>query len=194
MLEPDNDFYIYEPVLDSFGNIPAWRDPFVYYVEGQAEYLMLICAQEKNVPRPFNACIAAARSKDLLSWELLPPILSPGLFGEMEIPQLISYKGNFFITFSCKAEFCSSELPNAFTGTYVYQCSELFGDYSPIDNNAFMKLESEHVYNMRLIEHYDKNMFALGWKHNDVDGSFIGCLSDVYKVEINNTSLCLELY
>ena len=45
-----------------------------------------------------------ARSRDLVDWEVLPPLTEPGEFAQVEVPQLVRLQGGYTILFSCHAE------------------------------------------------------------------------------------------
>ena len=59
--------------------------------------------EANDLPLMKNGCIALLRSKpyNILEWEVLKPIIKPGWYSEMEVPQIYQdSKGNELITFS----------------------------------------------------------------------------------------------
>lgn len=85
ILDADDRYYV------TSGRM-AWRDPYVIY-DKDADYkgekgcfLMFVAAKDKTLPAQSNGCIALAKSHDLVNWTCEKPVLSPGMFDEMECP------------------------------------------------------------------------------------------------------------
>lgn len=73
--------------------IPAWRDP--YFIASENGLEILFFAKSKSLPAGKKACVGHARlngSRD--GWEVLPPLLAPGVYSEMDVPQLLHVEGN----------------------------------------------------------------------------------------------------
>lgn len=66
----------------------AWRDPFVVRSDEGDFWVMVICASDATLPVERSGCVAWATSTDLESWEVQPPLMSPGEFDEIECPVL----------------------------------------------------------------------------------------------------------
>jgi beta-fructofuranosidase len=77
----------------------AWRDPFVYR-DGDG-WSMLITARVPDRPRLRDGVLAHARSRDLRTWELGPPITAPAGFGQLEVAQLREVDGETKLVFTC---------------------------------------------------------------------------------------------
>ena len=45
-----------------------------------------------------TACIGCARSKDLLTWEQLPPVFAPGKYACVEVPDVFYLNGKWYLT------------------------------------------------------------------------------------------------
>ncbi|RMG42065.1 MAG: hypothetical protein D6719_07305 [Candidatus Dadabacteria bacterium] len=182
VLSADGEIYCKKARLDYLQNPPAWRDPFVFR-EKSGKYIMLITARDASRPAPYNACIGAAHSSNLIEWELLPPLLSPGIFAEMETPQLVEDSGNYYLFFSCKKSNVNPISPFAGTGTYMFSSKQLFGDYTPWnDKSGYIDLGDSSVYNFKIIQKAGKQSYALGWRAYDKNGNFAGALSKPYEV------------
>ena len=65
-----------------------WRDPFVFRDEQAGCFKMLISARLKSGPQFRTGCIAVARSDDLESWEVGPPLASSMLTHCPECPEI----------------------------------------------------------------------------------------------------------
>lgn len=73
------------------GHGPAsetWRDPFVFADPDGDGWHMLVTARDKDAPRLSDGVVAHARSHDMRSWDLGPPIAGPAGFGEVEVVQV----------------------------------------------------------------------------------------------------------
>jgi beta-fructofuranosidase len=79
---------------------PHWRDPFLFEVDGVAH--QLVCATAAGGEGPAGA-VGAARSRDLVRWELLPPLEVEPFAEELECPQVVSAAGRHYLVFSTPA-------------------------------------------------------------------------------------------
>jgi len=79
----------------------TWRDPFVYRDPDGAGWHMLVTARLKDAPRFDDGVLAHARSADLLTWELGPPLSEPAGFGQLEVPQVRLVEGQPLLVFTC---------------------------------------------------------------------------------------------
>jgi len=67
----------------------TWRDPFVFRDPGGDGWHMLVTARLKGTERYDDGVLAHARSQDLVSWEVQPPVSGdPSGFGQIEVPQV----------------------------------------------------------------------------------------------------------
>jgi beta-fructofuranosidase len=86
----------------------SWRDP---------------CLFRSPRDSAFHALITA-RSADLVRWEVLPPVTTPGDFAQVEVPQLVQLAGHRHILFSAHPEDHSrqrvSRLGPGQEGTYTF--------------------------------------------------------------------------
>jgi beta-fructofuranosidase len=60
----------------------------------------LITARSAGGPPDGRGALAHARSPDLVRWEIEPPIVGPGEFGEIEVPQLVGANDRWHLLFS----------------------------------------------------------------------------------------------
>lgn len=67
---------------DTFGadgeiyRVSDWRDPHVFWNEGEEQWWMLLAARE-NAPTERNGCVALCVSDDLSHWQIEKPIYAP---------------------------------------------------------------------------------------------------------------------
>lgn len=103
LVESQPDWYLTksDPLEDT---IHAWRDPFLFSDGGN--WFMLIAAKDKRQPVNRRGCIAIASADTIFGpWTVHPPLLSPGAYGEMEVPQIYRTKDrSSVVCFSTKAE------------------------------------------------------------------------------------------
>jgi beta-fructofuranosidase len=102
----------------------SWRDPWLFEEDGQIG--VLITARSNQRPPDAAGVIGRARSRNLIDWEVQPPLTSPGDFAQVECPQLVTLQGRRLILFSCLAEDHSAERRrrtgrDGETGTYLFE-------------------------------------------------------------------------
>lgn len=196
LLEADLRFYQMEDCLNPLGVFPAWRDPYVFRLSETAPWQMLLTARQAGSSQSHNGCIARAESWDLLHWEVQPPLLAPGWYDEMEVPQLIVSGGLYYLFFSTWSR---AYLPEhqahtgAFSGLHAFWAPSYEGPYAPVNGNGVV-LAGEELYAIRLIKKELKRKSqketqdrytALGFLNQNHSGQFIGRLSAPF-------SICLE--
>ncbi len=82
--------------------IPAsgWRDPYIFQLPDQRDIFYLAFAGKvANEPYKQSAAIGLARSRNLIDWELLDPLYSPGIYEAMDVPHIITTQGANFLMF-----------------------------------------------------------------------------------------------
>jgi beta-fructofuranosidase len=82
----------------------TWRDPFVFADPDGDGWHMLITARDPDAPRLSDGVLAHARSADLTTWELQPPLTEPAGFGQIEVPQIRVIDGRHVLVFTCHPE------------------------------------------------------------------------------------------
>jgi len=82
----------------------TWRDPFVFADPEGDGWHMLITARHPDAPRRSDGVLAHARSADLTTWELQPPLTEPAGFGQIEVPQVRIVEGRHVLVFTCHPE------------------------------------------------------------------------------------------
>jgi xylitol oxidase len=92
----------------------TWRDPFVFRDPGGDGWHMLITARDPGAPRLRDGVIAHARSADMRTWELCPPLSEPAGFGQLEVPQMREIDGRPVLVFTCHPEEQSDEQKDRF--------------------------------------------------------------------------------
>ncbi|MFP4382376.1 MAG: hypothetical protein ACLFUS_17880, partial [Candidatus Sumerlaeia bacterium] len=85
-----------------WGKTVAWRDPYVFYRPEDGYYHTIICASRPvTTPDDTGSALGHARSKDLVNWELLPPIDAPThQLYHAEVPEYFEIDGTHYIIFT----------------------------------------------------------------------------------------------
>lgn len=179
VLEADPRYYSASGELNALGVAPAWRDPCVFREPGSGLWYMTISARTAG-EGPHNACVGLARSGDLLHWEILEPLLAPGVYDEMEATQVVSHDGRWYVFFSSWAVHYRPDWARrhgAHSGLHCYVSDSLLGDYRPVNGNGVVLDDANHRYTVRLIERDGDAYTAMGWLNYDDEGRFVGALS-----------------
>ncbi|MGC9220468.1 MAG: glycosyl hydrolase family 32 [Solirubrobacteraceae bacterium] len=82
----------------------SWRDPYLVRVADDDLFHALITARVATGPDDGAGVVAHAHSKDLVSWEIDPPITLPGEVAQAEVPQLVRLEDGYRLLVSCHAE------------------------------------------------------------------------------------------
>jgi beta-fructofuranosidase len=171
----------------------SWRDPWLFRHQEDEAFHALITARSPLGAPDAAGVVAHARSLDLVAWEVLPPLTSPGEFAQVEAPQLVRVDGRFDILVSCQAEDHSStrveRLGSASagrTGTFVLSARDLLGPYvapdAPIADPAG---PLGTLYAGKLVEDDSGELRFMAFR-GDGDRAFLGELTDPLPVEIHD--------
>ena len=181
LLEADPQWY---ELLDlSKWHDQAWRDPWVFYHEEDASFHAFITARSNHGPADERGVIGHARSADLYSWEVLPPVSSPGDFGHLEVPQLIINEGSNFLIFSCPIEYQSKSWldrrqGNIKSGTHYLLSDSPLGPFHLSSEDFIVGDLQETYYSGKLIQDPTGAWVFLAFLNYDSEGRFIGEISD----------------
>jgi beta-fructofuranosidase len=160
----------------------SWRDPWLFHHAGDGHLHALITARSHSGPADGAGVVAHARSRNLVAWEVLPPLTTPGDFAQVEVPQLVHLDGRYQILVSCLAEDHSQQRRQRLesdgqTGTFAYSADHPFGPYTAADEPlAAPDGPLGTLYAGKLIEGES------GWSfmavRGDGDREFLGELTD----------------
>ncbi|MFH8253113.1 glycosyl hydrolase family 32 [Microbacterium sp. B2969] len=167
----------------------TWRDPWVYYDDSVGEYRMLITARANAGAADARGVIGLARSADLESWEVLPPIASPGEFGHMEVPQLEQIGDRWYLIFSAYEWAHSADRTQrglAVSGTHY-----LVGDASTgpfrLDSAEFFAGDPRgELYAGRIARAASGDPVFLAFLQFVDGGPFVGGLSDPFPIHVDD--------
>jgi beta-fructofuranosidase len=113
----------------------SWRDPWLYREAHDGPFHALITARAADGAADGRGVIGHARSPDLVHWQALEPVTTPGEFAQVEVPQLVQLNGHRHILFSAHAEDHSRQRrvrhgPGQ-GGTFTFTAAAPTGPYRP---------------------------------------------------------------
>jgi beta-fructofuranosidase len=167
----------YKTLEGGFENEP-FRDPWVFKIPGESDWTMLTTASSNEfVNASQNAVMGYAKSKDLIHWDVLPPLGKPDSgFGETEVFQYANVDGVTLLLFCCSRLWISPDRQENGEqgGGYSLVVSP---DLSDVDFTKSIAFQAPELYAPRLVQ--DKQG---GWNYigfvNYIDGQFHGELCD----------------
>ena len=169
VLETDERFYETPDHHDWFD--VAWRDPWVF--KHSDEWWALITARARIGPPERRGVVAAAVSKDLSEWVVGPPVAGPGMYPQMEVPQLVDIAGRSALVFSSALPHLDPEP----SGSFVAFGASPVG---PFDCSSAMPVEVEapnRLYSAKLVDVPGRGLCVIGFLNWGADGRFVGSLS-----------------
>lgn len=163
----------YERLTDGQWHDEAFRDPWVFR-DGDG-WQMLITARANHGSSDDRGVIGQARSSDLRSWTLLPPLSEPGQgFAQLEVMQVEQVGGRWVLVFSC----LDSDLSEAHRATGVsggVWYAPAASATGPFDLAAARPLTDRRDYSGRLVCDRDSGDWLLvTFRHDGPDGEFVG--------------------
>jgi beta-fructofuranosidase len=168
-----------------------WRDPWVFRHPHTEEYHALITARIIEGPPDGRGVIGHARSSDLVRWETLPPLTEPGHFYALEVPQLVSLGGRYYLLFSTWAEAHSAARREETRlepvgGTHYLVADAPLGPFRFSTHDFLVGDPLGSLYSGKLVEGPDGAPYFLAWRNFMPDGDFVGELADPLPVEIDS--------
>ena len=169
----------YETYDPAIWHDEAWRDPWAFHDPDDGHVHVLFTARSNAGSRYDRGVIGHARSQDLESWEVLPPLVTPTGFGQLEVPQLEFIDGRWYLLFCSDIETQSPERRRSGpgTGTYYFVAEQRYGPYELIDDGALEANQIGSTYAGRIHRTSDGTPWFIAWNRQSSDGSFIGNLT-----------------
>ena len=171
----------YDPLDLDLWHDQAWRDPWIYRHPGDNLFYAAFTARANHGPADARGVIGLARSPDLYSWEVLPPLTAPGEFGYLEVPQLLEINGKWILLFSAPTEFHAQArldrgLPQV-SGTFCCLADSPDGPFDIARARILAADPVRSLYSGRMIQTPSGWMF-LAVEEFSIQGGFIGRTSD----------------
>ncbi len=181
LLEVDTRWY--EPQSVEQWGTQTWRDPHVVYASDEKAYYMFLSARVNEGSYDGRAVIGLARSTDLLSWEMLPPVSIPGDFTEMEVPQVVPLNGRYYLLF-CATRHGAAHAGKGWAGTHYLVADTLTGPYRQLTDEPLVADAPGTYYAGKLVPGSEGALFFMAWRQWDEEGNFSGSLSDPADVQV----------
>lgn len=177
LIEADRRWY--EKLDDGHWHDEAWRDPWVFR-HGDGWFHATITARSNEGDADNRGVVAHARSRDLRSWEVLPPITTTDGFGQLEVSQVLPYGEDWYLVFCSDLSTQSPErrADGPGTGTYYLRSRNPFGPFELAQARPLSADRRGSSYAGRLVDRGDQGLFLLRWEWEGDDGSFRGVISD----------------
>lgn len=184
----------YEEYTPGHWHDRAMRDPHVIKNPVDDGYLMYFTARIPNIAEPnAGGSIGFATSPNLYDWTLQPPIYQGGLFGQMEVPQVVNIGRYWYCLFCTDArhfsKFYRSTYPGEPVGGTHYLIAESpFGPWR-IAPDAFLDGSSPvKNYAGKLVKTKEGLKF-LSFRHDGQNGKFVGIVNDPVDVNIGENGM-----
>lgn len=162
----------------------AWRDPWVFRDPGSGSWHAYVTARSAEGHRAGRGVVGHARSRDLRTWEVLPPVTQPFGFGQLEVPQLLHLEGRWYLLFCSDVDTQGPDVRDRVPGTGTYY---LRGDgpFGPFATEAEVVEADAHgsTYAGRVVDTEDGPMF-LAWNRTDETGRFVGTITPPRRVVV----------
>ncbi len=104
----------YEQVSGAQREMAHWRDPFMF-VDGDFVY-QYICARRPDGDIRIRGTVAVTRSRDMVNWQVLPPLEHDRVAEEMEVPQIYQINGRWYLVFATLGSFFHPDIAARFKG------------------------------------------------------------------------------
>ena len=169
LVAPDPRWY--RTLAGATGRSSTWRDPFVFADPDGAGWHMLITARAAGVPLVRSGVLAHARSVDMLTWELAPPLSQPAGFSELEVAQVRIVEGRALLVFTCQPERQADDQIARFGrfATWYVLGDSLTG---PWDVSTALPFEADPKLSAApLVQRRDGSWVFLGFRNTELSGS-----------------------
>lgn len=192
LIEADPTWYEkYDSHNPTWGD-EAWRDPWVFQDPVTGDFHMYMTARIHKGDADARGVIGHARSKDLLSWQALPPVTAPGHFGQLEVPQLVQLQNRSYLLFSTAVTTHSARWQkqtglSPVSGTHFLAGRHPLGPFTLTTPRFMVGDPAGSLYAGKIIQNAAGQWMFLAWRNLDVTGQFLGELSDPYPVRFDLT-------
>lgn len=179
----------YEILDTSIWHDQAWRDPWVFLDPDEGRFHAFVTARVRSGPPAYRGVIAHAVSDDLVAWTSGDPVTKPGVFGHLEIPQLVQANHRWFLVFSAPGMPDPGDGIGAaamLTGTHYLSADSPLGPFEWSTHGLLLADRQGSRYGTKLIQTFDADWIALAWENNAQDGHFVGTLTDPMPVDFDD--------
>ena len=162
------------------------RDPWVIRHDGQ--WLMYYTASAADGPLDSRGVVGIASSHDLTTWSPGPPVAAPGLFAEIEVPQVFPIGERWAMLF-CTGKHATIDGKQAsWNGTHYFLGESPFGPFELAPEPLLQADEPGTNYAARAIFDPWLGNYLLAWRRYDNDGNFVGALTVPFPLALDSLS------
>jgi len=159
----------------------AWRDPWVFELNGR--FHAFVTARSNQGHKSGRGVIGCAWSEDLRQWHVEQPVVAPGEFSFMEVPQLVEINGFYYLIFCVGIKEYADvrrqrDGVKPATGTHYLVSERPLGPYRFLTDDFLLGDEVGSTYAGKLIQNPAGDwvlMVTRAWTGN---GGFIGEIAD----------------
>lgn len=158
----------------------AWRDPWVLREPDTGRFHAFVTARARAGDPAVRGVIGHATSEDLLTWQVGPPVSAPGVFGHLEIPQVVRVGERWQLLFAtppAPPAVRATRPATGLTGTHLLHADRLLGPYEWSTHQPLDADPAGTRYGGKLVR-TAAGWQLLAWLHHTPDGGFVGELAD----------------
>ena len=137
----DPRWYLAEQIPER-SMVVSWRDPQITLDRETGWYIAFLAADLPSGEHAERGCIARARSRDLIEWEILPPAFAPHRYGCVEVPDVFQFGDQWFMTFLTGTPYGNSRRatadPHVNHGTLYAVSDSLHGTFTEPPHNVLI--------------------------------------------------------
>lgn len=185
------DYEVYTP---SHWHDGAMRDPWVIRDPEGEGWMLYFTARVPGIAEPnAGGSIGFATSPDLNRWSIQPPVYRGGMFGQMEVPQVLKIDGRWYCLFCTSGEHWSKAY-RAFNpqepvrGTHYLTADNPRGPWQVAPGPFFEGEEPGRRYSGKLVQ-TDQGLVTMGFIHTTPEQDFVGEVSDPIPVSVGADGL-----
>ncbi len=186
LLAPDPRWYKTLPENGTASE--TWRDPFVFRDPDGDGWHMLVTARAVGAEPNDDGVLAHARSHDLRTWELGPPVCEPGAgFGQLEVAQVRVVDGAPVLVFTCHPQEMTAARRAASGGccTWSVPAADGQGLLGPWDVSRALPLVAEpHLFAAPLVAPRDGSWAFVGSRNTAPEGVLAFEIIDPVRVSV----------
>ncbi|MBN8999424.1 MAG: hypothetical protein J0H54_08505 [Rhizobiales bacterium] len=167
----------------------AFRDPWVIRDPNGDGWLMFFTARVPGRAEPnAGGAIGFATSPDLYHWTIRPPVFAGGLFGQMEVPQVIEIEGRWYCFFCTWSHHWSSTYrqinPQApVGGTHYLMADNPRGPWRVAPGPFLDGATPVRRYAGRIVR-TGQGPMLMGFVHTTPEDEFVGEVSDPIALDV----------
>jgi beta-fructofuranosidase len=168
----------------------TWRDPFVFPDPDGDGWRMLITARATGAARNDDGVLAQARSTDLRTWEVGPPVCEPGAgFGQLEVAQVRVIDEHPVLVFTCHPQEQTDERLASFGSfsTWSVVGESIIGPWDITKATPFTAEPA--LFAAPLVQRRDRGWALVGFRNLEPEGIFAFEILDPIAVRLEDGGL-----